>query len=141
MTEPLLPIFRKPKAVSKKQKRKERYWSEKQRGFAVFTPYEDKDKEKLKKAVCKSIMKRYHKDEKFKKKMNQRRALLLRRQKQRERGEIKLCNKCHTKKPLCDFETRSSTDKRPRHECKVCRKERNRLYYLKNKEKWAKNDD
>ena len=136
-----LTVYRKPKAISKKQKVKEYYHLRKAMGKRVFTPYNERTEEQLiqlRKDVYQSIKKRRQTDPKFRKLELKRRLLLKKRQRQRESGKLKFCNSCSRIIPHVDIELRQGSDKyakTPRHECKTCRKERNRLYYLENKDK------
>lgn len=138
MTDKMLTIFRKPKAISKKQLRREYYNSAKQRGLLPRTPYDkltEEERQSLCKRVVKSLTKKRKTNPVYRKTLYKLRAVLKRRQYQKEHGMTKRCSKCNDIKAIMDFETRSTKDKTPRHECKLCRKNRNAEYYQKRKQK------
>jgi len=102
-----------------------------------YTAYKDLNDEQYASwiaAVTRSRMLRYHRDPKYKARVNRIRLLASMRARQKADGRVKRC-KCGAVKAHVDFEQRSLTCNTPRYECKTCRKERNRSYYLKNKDK------
>ncbi len=141
--EPFLPVYRKPKAVSKKTKAKEYRLRRKAMGHLIDTPYAEltlEQRQDLGQRVIRAITKRRKNDPVFRRKIYALRALLNKRQYQLEHDLTKTCRVCGTLLARMDFETRTLACKNPRHECKSCRKERNARYYQQNKDKHKTED-
>lgn len=140
----MLPVYRKFRKnkgkVTPKTRNRERYHRYRALNkvptrYTSYAQLSDEEKTRLKTSVTASRMAKYHSNLSYKKLVNKQRALASLRARQLERLDIAYCTVCDKEKALCDFETRSTKSKTPRYECKACRKERNRLYYLNNKDK------